>query len=450
METNLSDITQDNRTLPFTQELINKVVQMYETPLQLYDYAGIKQTASNFMKTFSSQIPNFHQFYAVKALPNPYILQILLDQGMGLDCSSHSELLIAKMLNVPGNKIMFTSNYTSDEDLTLALDIGAIINLDDITLVPKLFEIANLRNLWPKKLFFRYNPGIGKTNSETKSNILGGPDAKFGMEAEAIIQSIQIAQSHGVEEFGIHMMTGSNVLDIEYWDELVDKIFDLVARIYQTTGIKISGINLGGGIGINYRTGILPDISLLAKKIGENIEKNLLVYGLDKIQVYMENGRFITGPHGYLVTMCNVVKNLYGQTFYGLDACMSNLMRPGMYGAYHRIDVLGKSTISNENLKRVNVVGTLCENNDWFAKNRLLPQANPSDLFVIWDTGAHSHSMGFQYNGKLRAPEILVNEGDFKQIRERETFVHYMSTVPVRSDWSFYPVPRGQMGNYFS
>ncbi len=164
----------------------------------------------------------------------------------------------------------------------------------------------------------------------------------------------------------------------------------------------------------------------------------------------MENGRFITGPHGDLVTMCNVVKNLYGQTFYGLDACMSNLMRPGMYGAYHRIDVLGKSTISNENLKRVNVVGTLCENNDWFAKNRLLPQAIPSDLFVIWDTGAHSHSMGFQYNGKLRAPEILVNEGDFKQIRERETFVHYMSTVPVRSDWSFYPVPRGQMGNYFS
>jgi diaminopimelate decarboxylase len=447
METNLSDINQDNRILPFTQELINKVVQMYETPLQLYDYAGIKQTASNFMETFKNSIPNFHQFYAVKALPNPYILQILLEQGMGLDCSSNSELQIAKMLNVPGEKIMFTSNYTSDEDLKLAIDIGAIINLDDITLISKLFKIANPM---VKTLFFRYNPGIGKTNSETKSNILGGPDAKFGMEGETIIQSIQIAQSLGVKEFGIHMMTGSNVLDIEYWDELVDKIFDLVGSIYQTTGIKISGINLGGGIGINYRTGILPEINLLAKKIGKNIEKNLLVYGLDKIQVYMENGRFITGPHGYLVSKCNVVKNLYGQTFYGLDACMSNLMRPGMYGAYHRIDVLGKSNMPNENLKEANVVGTLCENNDWFAKNRLLPQANPSDLFVIWDTGAHSHSMGFQYNGKLRAPEILINEGDFKQIRERETFSHYMSTVPIRSDWSFYPVPRGQMVNNFN
>ena len=429
----------DIRVLPFTDQAIRQAVEIYGTPVQLYDYKGIRETAKKFMETFSSQISGFKQFFAVKALPNPYILKILLDEGMGLDCSSQSELEIAKMLKVSGDKVMFTSNYTSDSDLALAMEMGVIINLDDISLIPKLFGLAGTL---PKKLFLRYNPGIGKTDSETKSNILGGPDAKFGMDADSIVNSILIASKLGVEEFGIHLMTGSNVLEIEYWDELVDKIFMLVGKIYQTTGIKISGINLGGGIGINYRTGILPDINKLAKKIGEKIKKTLPIYNLDKIQVYMENGRFITGPHGYLVAKCNVVKELYGQTFYGLDACMSNLMRPGMYGAYHRIDVLGTL---NENLKEANVVGTLCENNDWFAKNRLLPQANPSDLFVIWDTGAHSHSMGFQYNGKLRAPEVLVHDDKFKLIRERETFANYISTVPLEEDWKNYSVTQNQV-----
>lgn len=431
----------DNRKIPFTQELIEKVVELYETPVQLYDYNGIRQTAKNFMETFNYYIKNFNQFYAVKALPNPYILQILLDEGMGLDCSSSSELEIARLLNVPGNKIMFTSNYTSEADLKLAMDMSVIINLDDISLIPKLFMVSGHM---PAKLFLRYNPGIGKTNSETKSNILGGPDAKFGMDSLTIIESIILAKSLGVQEFGIHMMTGSNVLDLDYWDELVDIIFDLTDQIKQITGITICGINLGGGIGINYRTGKLPDINLLAKKIGENIQKNCRARNLDSINVYMENGRFITGPHGYLISKCNVVKKLYGQTFYGMDACMSNLMRPGMYGAYHRIDVLGKQ--DSEHIE-ANVVGTLCENNDWFAKNRLLPLANPSDLFVIWDTGAHSHSMGFQYNGKLRAPEILINKSDFKKIRDRELFSHYISTIPIRDDWAFYPIPRGQMGS---
>ncbi len=418
METNYQ------RDLPFNTDLIDKLVKIYKTPLQIYDVGSMKSNATNFINTFTSYLPGFKQFFAVKALPNPHILKILCDLGMGLDCSSETELLLAKKIGIEGDRIMFTSNFTSVNDLQLAMDMGVIINLDDISLVNDLYKIYSAL---PSKLFFRFNPGIGRTDSETKSNVLGGPDAKFGMEEEAIISAIKMCSSLGTQEFGIHVMTGSNVTNIDYWSELIDKIFELLNKI-KVEGININFINLGGGIGIDYKTGVPIDIDSLGKLIAEKVISNSAKYNLIVPSIFMENGRYITGPYGYLLAKCNVVKELYGKTFYGLDACMSNLMRPGMYNSYHHISIHKKNT--NMFLKKANVVGTLCENNDWFAKDRLLPVAEKDDIFIIWDTGAHSHSMGFQYNGKLRAPEIIINENqNFKPIRRRETYEDYTSTI---------------------
>jgi diaminopimelate decarboxylase len=410
------------RYFPFNNLLIERLIKLYGTPLQIYDINSMKENAMNFLEIFSSHLNKFKQFFAVKALPNPYILKILTDLGMGLDCSSETELLLAQKIGIPGDRIMFTSNFTSDKDLKLAFDMGVIINLDDSNLVDNLFSIYNKI---PDKLFFRYNPGIGKTNSETLSNVLGGPDAKFGMDSESIIEGIKNSYLLGTKEFGIHVMTGSNVTDVNYWSELIDKIFELLDLI-KKSGFDINYINLGGGIGIDYKTGVTIDIKSLAKNISERVKFNTTKYDLTTPIIYMENGRFITGPYGYLLAKCNVVKKLYNKTFYGLDACMSNLMRPGMYNSYHHISIFLKN---NSILKPANVVGTLCENNDWFAKDRMLPVAEAGDIFIIWDTGAHAHSMGFQYNGKLRAPEIAINNHTFLPIRRRETFDDYISTV---------------------
>jgi len=418
----MSTSTDIKRIIPWDENTIKKLACIYGTPLQLYDGETMLMNANHFLNIFKAYLPGFQQFFAVKALPNPHILKMLTDFGMGLDCSSISELKLAQLIGIPGNRIMFTSNYTSFEELKLALDMNVIINLDDVSLVTKLWSI---NESLPNKLFFRFNPGIGRTDSETKSNVLGGPDAKFGMDEDSIIESCQMAVDYGVVDIGIHVMTGSNVLNTDYWIELIDKIFCLIGKI-KKLNIDIKYLNLGGGIGINYQSGEFIDIKLLAQKIGKKILENSKNYNVLTPQVFMENGRFITGPYGYLIAKCNSVKKLYGKIFYGLDACMSNLMRPGMYNSYHYISILNKD---DTDLMEANVVGTICENNDWFAKNRLLPKANPDDIFIIWDTGAHSHSMGFQYNGKLRAPEILWNGDSFKLIRRRETFHDYISTV---------------------
>lgn len=410
------------RYFPFNNFLIERLIKLYGTPLQIYDINSMKENANKFLEIFSRNLPGFKQFFAVKALPNPYILKILTDLGMDLDCSSETELLLAQKIGISGDRVMFTSNFTSDKDLQLALDMGVIINLDDSSLINNLYSIYNKM---PEKLFFRYNPGIGKTNSETVSNVLGGPDAKFGMNSDSIIEGIKQSSLLGTKEFGIHVMTGSNVTDINYWSELIDKIFELLDLI-KKSGFNINYVNLGGGIGIDYKTGIPIDLKSLAKNISERVIFNTTNYNLITPIIYMENGRFITGPYGYLLAKCNVVKKLYDKTFYGLDACMSNLMRPGMYNSYHHISVFLKN---NSTLKPANVVGTLCENNDWFAKDRLLPVAEAGDIFIIWDTGAHAHSMGFQYNGKLRAPEIAIYDHTFLPIRRRETFDDYISTV---------------------
>lgn len=404
---------------------INELLNTYGTPLQIYDGDLIVSNQKNFINTMSKNFPTFRQYFALKALPNPHILKLLIANGSFLDCSSHTELEIAKSVGLSGEQIMFTSNYTSKDDLKVALELGAIINLDDISLIDDLASLSPLNQL-PELLCFRLNPGIGKTDSETVSNILGGPDAKFGIPFFQIVDAFIKAKKLGTKRFGLHMMTGSNVLNYSYWTELIKILFENVNSIQKAINVGIEFINIGGGIGIPYKPDQPEfDVERFSNLLRSSINNELIKYQMKEPRLCMENGRFITGPYGWLISKCNVIKNTY-QKYYGLDACMANLMRPGMYGAYHHITVLGRE---GSNTEKSNVVGTLCENNDWFAKDRELVKAAVGDLFVIYDTGAHSHSMGFQYNGKLRAPELLIFDGKINIIRRRETLDDYLITV---------------------
>jgi diaminopimelate decarboxylase len=408
--------------LKINNEEIKNLVSKYGTPLQIYDGDLMIENFNNFLDIMSGKFKSFKQYFAVKALPNPYILKLLVDNGSYLDCSSLSELKLAEMIGVEGESIMFTSNYTSKEDLAYALKLNAIINLDDISL------IETLKDTMPELICFRLNPGMGKTDSETKSNVLGGPDAKFGIADFQIVEAYKKAKEYGAKRFGLHIMTGSNVMNPEYWNDLISVLYYHINEIQKTNDIKLEFINIGGGIGIPYRQEQEKiNINEFSEILLNAINREQTKYNLQNIKLYMENGRFITGPYGWLLAKCNVIKESYS-TYYGLDACMSNLMRPGMYGAYHHITILGKT----ENVQKANVVGTLCENNDWFAKDRELPKAEVGDVFVIHDTGAHSHSMGFQYNGKLRAPEVLIYKGNNFLIRRREVFEDYISTCETR------------------
>ncbi len=413
--------------LSISNENILDLVSTYDTPLQIYDGNLIIKNQIKFIQTMSKNFNGFKQYFAVKALPNPNILKLLIENGSFLDCSSSIELEIARNVGLSGEQIMFTSNYTSKKDLIKAREIGAIINLDDISLIDDLASVGSGK--LPELLCFRLNPGIGKTDSETISNVLGGPDAKFGIPSFQIIEAFAKAKKLGVQRFGLHMMTGSNVLNYEYWDELIKILFENLNNIKISTGILCEFINIGGGIGIPYKTDIPTfDVEKLSNLLRCSINREIEIYGIPEPRLCMENGRFITGPYGWLISKCHVIKNTY-QKYYGLDACMSNLMRPGMYGAYHHITILGKEEEEKEEIEKANVVGTLCENNDWFAKDRNLPKGKIGDIFVIYDTGAHSHSMGFQYNAKLRCPEILIVGDTFKCIRRRETIDDYLATA---------------------
>jgi len=387
-------------------KLAEELAEKYGTPLQVYDEDLIRKNTRNFFKKMRNNLKNFQQFYAVKALPNPAILKILLDEGCYMDCSSTSELYIAKKLGVKGENIMFTSNYTSKKDLKIALNQGVIINLDDVSLIDDLY---NIEDRFPELISFRLNPGEGHTDSKTRSNILGGPEAKFGIPPDQIMMAYRKSKMYGAKKFGIHMMTGSCIMDENYYYQTVMIIIDTMLKISEELDIHFDFINLGGGLGIPYRPEEeninLDNISKMLNNLLINKLKNTK-YSNGNLKIYMENGRYMTGPYGWLISRCHVIKNTY-EKYYGLDACMSNLMRPGMYGSYHHITICNKD-IRRDKLSFANVVGTLCENNDWFAKSRKLPDAKVGDLFIIHDTGAHSHSMGFQYNGKLRSKEILL------------------------------------------
>lgn len=413
-------------SLNLPEDELRSLIDTFQTPLQIYDGTLIVENQNNFIKKMTSNFPNFKQYFAVKALPNPYILKLLISNGSFLDCSSRVELEIAKKLGMRGNQIMFTSNYTSKEDLIFAKELNAIINLDDISLIDDLASLGKM----PEILSFRLNPGYGKTDSETVSNILGGVEAKFGIPPYQIVEAFKKAKDLGVKRFGLHIMTGSNVLNLDYWDHQIKVLFQNVKNIKDSLDIDLTFINIGGGIGIPYKEDqVKININEFSNKIRECVTREIKYYNISEPDLYMENGRFITGPYGWLISKCNVIKNSYAK-YCGLDACMSNLMRPGMYGAYHHISILGKE--DNNIKEKINIVGTLCENNDWFAKDRELPVAQVGDIFLIHDTGAHSHSMGFQYNGKLRCPEIIIFNGTTKgmnYIRRRETIDDYLSTI---------------------
>ena len=408
------------KRLPFTKEQIDEVIKKYPTPFHIYDERGIVDYAGKFKNAFSWN-NGFREYYAIKAVPNPYLMKILRKQGFGIDCSSLSELFIAERCGMKGEEIMFTSNDTTAEEFRKAKDLGAIINLDDISHIEYLEKHAGL----PDLVCFRYNPGALKNGNV----IIGNPeDSKYGFTREQLIEGYKILQRKGVRRFGIHTMVASNELDPGYFVETSEIVFDLIAEISDKLGIRFEFANLGGGIGIPYKREHKPvDLGYMSRGIKKLYDKLIVGNGLHPLKIFFEAGRAITGPFGYLISSVLHIKETY-KKYIGLDASMHNLMRPAMYGAYHHITVLGKE--GDECNTLYDVTGSLCENNDKFAINRLLPETKPGDIIVIHDTGAHGHSMGFNYNGKLRSAELLLRKnGEVVQIRRPETIEDYFATL---------------------
>lgn len=413
-----------NKKLPFTKSKIEEIIKEFPTPFHIYDEKGIRENANKFYKAFS-WVSGFKDYFAVKALPNPHILKILKEEGMGVDCSSLPELILAEKVGTVGEDIMFTSNDTPALEFKKAKELGAIINLDDISHIEMLEKVAGI----PEIICFRYNPGpLRKGN-----RFIGDPaEAKYGLTREQLLEAYKIMRDKGVKRFGLHTMVVSNELDVDALVETAEMLFDLVAEISKKLGIKFEFINLGGGVGIPYKPEqTAPDLEYISKNIQRLYTQKIEGNGLAPLRIVMECGRAITGPHGYLVTKVIHEKHIYKE-YIGVDACMANLMRPALYGAYHHITVLGKE--SNPKTHTYDVTGSLCENNDKFAIDRKLPKIDMGDIIVIHDTGAHGHAMGFNYNGKLRSAELLLQkDGKVKQIRRAETVDDYFATLNFSS-----------------
>ena len=408
------------KSLPFTREKIEHIVRKYPTPFHLYDEKGMRDNAKRLVKAFS-WAPGFREYFAVKACPNPAIMKILRDEGFGSDCSSMAELVLAERVGITGENISFSSNDTPAEEYVKARELGAIINLDDISHIPFLERHAGI----PELISFRYNPGPLRGGNA----IIGHPeDAKYGFTREQIFEGYRLVRKKGVKRFGLHTMVASNELNPDYFVDTADMLFDLAIEIHRELGIRLEFVNLGGGFGIPY----LPeekaiDMEYVSGHIRNLYDKKIRHAGLHPLNVVMESGRMITGPYGYLVSRVLHIKNIY-KSYVGLDASMANLMRPAMYGAYHHITVLGKEGRPYDH--RYDVTGSLCENNDKFAVERMLPEIEVGDLLVIHDTGAHGHAMGFNYNGKLRSSELLLKpDGSVEMIRRAETLDDYFATL---------------------
>jgi len=412
------------KTLPFDESFVRKLAEEYPTPFYLYDEAGIRSSCRQLNAAFEWS-PGFREYFAVKALPNPWILQITKEEGLGADCSSMPELMLSEAAGMTGEHLMFTSNNTQGHEYQRARDLGAIINLDDLTHIDYLASTAGL----PELLCFRYNPGAAREGNV----IIGRPEeAKYGLMEEQLFDGFRRLKQAGVSRFGLHTMVASNELNGDFFIETARMLFDLALRLHSETGVRLEFVNLGGGIGIPYRPEDSP-VDLAAVGAGIQQLYNQLISGsqLDPLRILMENGRMITGPHGYLITTAIHHKHIYRE-YVGVDACMSNLMRPGMYGAYHHISVLGRENDPQDQV--VDVVGSLCENNDKFAIQRPLPRVEVGDLLAIHDAGAHGHAMGFQYNGKLRCAELLLREDrSVQQIRRAETVDDYFSTLDLNA-----------------
>ena len=407
------------KNVPFSQDQISELRNKHPTPFYIYDEAGIRTQTRTLIRAFSWN-SGFREYYAVKALPNPAILQILKEEGCGMDCSSLPELLLAERVGITGEAVMFTSNDTPAEEFVAAKKMGAIINLDDINHLEYLERHAGL----PDLISFRYNPGLFQYGND----IIGNPrEAKFGMTKDQLIEGYKRAKAKGIQRFGLHTMLVSNELEVGHLIKSTTELFACARDIESKVDMSFEFINLGGGIGIPYRPEQVEfDVTAFSAGVEEAYAT---AFGgrTHPIKLYMECGRYITGPFGYLVSMVRHVKDTY-KAYVGMDACMADLMRPGMYGAYHHITVLGKEALPSESM--YDVVGSLCENNDKFAVDRQLPKIESGDVIVIHDTGAHGHAMGFNYNGKLRSAEFLMNpDGSFRMIRRAETLEDYFSTL---------------------
>ena len=407
---------------PFiTLEQARQIIADVPTPFHLYDEAGIRANARRLKQAFAWN-KGFREYFAVKATPNPYIRQILQEEGCGVDCSSYTELLLSEACGFSGSDIMFSSNETPVQDMRKAYDLGAYINLDDLTHVDFLEQVAGI----PETICCRYNPGgvFALGNS-----IMDNPgDSKYGMTEEQMVEAYTRLMAKGAKEFGIHAFLASNTISDDYYPELAGILFRLAVRLHNRTGAKIKFINLSGGVGVAYKPEDRDnDILAIGEGVRKKFEEILVPAGLGDVAIFTELGRFMLAPYGCLVTTAIHEKHIYKE-YIGVDACAANLMRPAMYGAYHHITVLGKENAPCDH--KYDVVGGLCENNDKFAIDRMLPRIDRGDVLVIHDTGAHGFSMGYNYNGKLRSAEVLYKaDGSHMLIRRAETPADYFATL---------------------
>lgn len=404
-----------------TLEQLEEITKTYPTPFHLYDEKGIRENAKQLKDAFSWN-KGFREYFAVKATPNPFLLQILKEYGCGTDCSSLTELMMSEASGFSGEEIMFSSNDTPLEEFQYAHKLGAIINLDDITHIACLEEaIGEI----PETISCRYNPGgLFKISNDIMDN---PGDAKYGMTTEQLFEAFKILKAKGAKRFGIHAFLASNTVTNEYYPMLAKVLFEVAARLKEETGADIQFINLSGGIGIPYRPDQEPnDIRVIGEGVRKVYEEVLVPAGMGDVALYTELGRFMMGPFGCLVTKAIHEKHTHKE-YIGVDACAVNLMRPAMYGAYHHITVMGKEDRPCDH--KYDIVGSLCENNDKFAIDRLLPEIEKGDLLVIHDTGAHGFAMGYSYNGKLKSAELLLKEdGAVEMIRRAETPKDYFAT----------------------
>lgn len=413
--------------LPFTLEQVNSWKKSYPTPFYVYDEKGISKCVTDLYKAFSWN-KGFKEYFAVKATPTPAILRLLASIGCGADCASVTELIMAQKCGISGKSIMFSSNETSHEEYEEAVNAGAIINLDDIT------QIENLENSCkiPDTICCRYNPGQFNITNDIIGHL---SDTKFGMTESQLQQAFVTLKNKGVQHFGIHAMLASCSLEDEYYPNLARELFSLALRVKDNTGITIEFIDLSGGIGIPYRP---EEKAVDIFKIGDGVRKayeEILSANGIEISLFTELGRYITGPYGYLLTSVIGEKHIYKE-YIGVDSTACDLMRPAIYGAYHHITVLGKEKMPAD--FKCDIVGSLCENNDKFAVDRFIPKPEIGDVLAIQDSGAHGHSMGYNYNGKMRCAEFMLkSDGSLKMIRRRETPKDYFATLDIDEEFNF-------------
>jgi len=414
-----------NFSLP--DSVFTEACRKFDTPFHLYDEQGIRSTARRWQRAFA-WCEDFQEYFAVKALPNPSILRILKEEGCGVDCASESELMLAEACGFDGDAIMFSANVVPPREFRLARRLNAYINLDDITHIEELRNNGGI----PETICLRYNPG---GHFRVGNAIMGDPgDAKFGMTREQLSEAIMTLKQYGAKRFGLHAFLSSNATDPHYYPALAELLFETALELRQESGLELGFINLSGGVGVPYRPGEdEANVEAIGAGVRRAYEKTFVENGISGVGIKTELGRYMTAPHGWLVTHITHEKNIY-KHYLGLDASACDLLRPAMYGAYHHITIVGKEDLPHD--ERVDVTGPLCENNDKFAVDRMLPKAGVGDILVIHDTGAHALSMGYNYNGKLKCKEILYQEdGTFRLIRRAETTDDYFATLDIDPAW---------------